>query len=43
MVTTEKLETIFSEIGNTFGFENIDAEYAPFRDLKIKWGATGSE
>jgi len=40
MVTTEKLETIFKKIGNTFGFESIDAEYAPFRDLKIKWVRT---
>lgn len=40
MVTSEKLERTFKEVGNLFGFENIDAEYAPFRDLKIKWVRT---
>ena len=36
MVTTEELDLTFQKVGNDFGFE-AKAEFAPFRDLKIKW------
>ncbi len=32
----------FQKVGNDFGIET-KAEFAAFRDLKIKWSATGSE
>ena len=43
MVTSEELDMTFKEVGNDFGFRNVSAEFSPFRDLKVKWRATGSE
>ena len=40
MVTSEELNMTFQKVGNDFGFENVEAEFAPFRDLKIKWVRT---
>ena len=37
MVTTEELGTIFSEIGNDLRLGDVTAEFAPYRDLKIRW------
>ncbi|MBQ7701855.1 MAG: hypothetical protein IJT54_05570 [Candidatus Methanomethylophilaceae archaeon] len=30
----------FQKVGNDFGFENVDSEFSPFRELKIKWCRT---
>ena len=43
MVTSEELDLTFQKVGNDFGFRNVSAEFSPFRDLKVKWRATGSE
>jgi len=40
MVTSEELASTFKEVGNDFGFGNVTAEYAPFRDLKVRWQRT---
>ena len=40
MVTKEELNEIFERIGNDFGYRDVTAEYAPFRDMKIKWSRT---
>ena len=40
MVTSEELNMTFQKVGNDFGFENVDAEFSPFRDLKVKWCRT---
>ena len=37
MTTTEELNATFEKVGNDFGFGNVTAEYAPFRDLKVRW------
>ena len=37
MVTTEELNMIFSKIGNDFHFTEVSAEFAPYRDLKVRW------
>ena len=37
MVTSEELDLTFKEVGNNFGYENVSAEFSPFRDLKVKW------
>lgn len=37
MVTSEKLDLIFKEVGNFLHFKEVKAEFAPFRDLKVKW------
>ncbi|MBE6522081.1 MAG: hypothetical protein E7Z62_02990 [Thermoplasmata archaeon] len=37
MVTSEELNLTFQKVGNDFGFENVEAEFSPFRDLKVKW------
>ena len=43
MSTTEEiLNATFKKVGNDFGYET-SAEYAAFRDLKVRWRATGSE
>ena len=34
MVTKEELNEIFERIGNDFGYSDVIAEYAPFRDMK---------
>ena len=36
MVTTEELNMIFSKIGNDFHFTEVSAEFAPYRDLKVR-------
>ena len=43
MVTSEELDLTFQKVGNDFGFSNVSAEFSPFRDLKVRWRATGSE
>ncbi len=40
MVTSEELNMTFQKVGNYFGFENVEAEFSPFEDLKIKWCRT---
>ena len=40
MVTSEELNRTFQKVGNDFGFENVEAEFLPFRDLKVKWCRT---
>ena len=40
MVTSEELDLTFQKVGNDFGFENVDAEFSPFRDLKVRWCRT---
>ena len=30
----------FQKVGNDFGFDNVEAEFSPFRDLKVKWCRT---
>ncbi len=40
MVTSEELDLTFKKVGNDFGFGNVTAEYAPFRDLKVRWQRT---
>jgi len=40
MTTTEELNATFQKVGNDFGFGNVTAEYAPFRDLKVRWQRT---
>ena len=40
MVTSEELNMTFQKVGNDFGFENVEAEFSPFRDLKVKWCRT---
>ena len=42
MLTTEELNTTFQKVGNDFGFKNVEAEFAPFRDVKIKWFRTSN-
>lgn len=37
MTTAEELELTFKEVGNDFGFRDVSASFAPFRDLKVKW------
>ena len=37
MVTATELESTFKEVGNYFGYGNVTAAFAPFRDLKVKW------
>ena len=37
MVTSEKLDLTFKEVGNFLHFKEVKAEFAPFRDLKVKW------
>ena len=37
MVTSEELNMIFSKIGNDFHFTEVSAEFAPYRDLKVRW------
>jgi len=39
MVTSEELDLTFKKVGNDFGIET-KAEFAAFRDLKIKWMRT---
>ncbi|WII07999.1 hypothetical protein PED39_02045 [Methanomassiliicoccales archaeon LGM-RCC1] len=39
MVTSEELNMTFQKVGNDFGIET-KAEFAAFRDLKIKWMRT---
>ncbi len=34
MVTKEELNEIFERIGNDFGYRDVTAGYAPFRDMK---------
>ena len=43
MVTSEELNMTFQKVGNDFRFENVDAEFSAYRDLKVRWCATGSE
>ena len=43
MVTTEELESAFANAGKDYGMANVSASFGPFRDLKVRWGATGSE
>ncbi|MBE6521810.1 MAG: hypothetical protein E7Z62_01565 [Thermoplasmata archaeon] len=40
MVTSEELDLTFQKVGNDFGFDNVSAEFSPFRDLKVKWQRT---
>jgi hypothetical protein len=40
MVTSEKLDLTFKEVGNFLHFKEVKAEFAPFRDLKVKWMRT---
>jgi len=40
MVTTEELEATFRKVGNDFGLGDVTAEFAPFRDLKLRWKRT---
>ena len=40
MTTAEELNSTFEKVGNDFGFGNISAEFAPFRDLKVRWQRT---
>ena len=40
MVTSEELNMTFQKVGNNFGFESVEAEFSPFRDLKVKWCRT---
>ena len=36
MVTSEELNATFAKVGNDFHFDEVSAEYAPFRDLKVR-------
>ncbi len=40
MVTSEELDLTFKQVANNFDMKGVKAEYAPFRDLKIKWSRT---
>ena len=40
MVTSEELNMAFQKVGNDFGFENVDAEFSAYRDLKVRWCRT---
>lgn len=40
MTTTKEQNATFQKVGNDFGFGNVTAEYAPFRDLKVRWQRT---
>ena len=40
MVTSEELNATFEKVGNDFHFDEVTAEFAPFRDLKIRWCRT---
>lgn len=40
MTTTEELDLTFKKVGNDFGFSDVSAEFAPFRDLKVRWQRT---
>lgn len=37
MNSDKMIKESFSIIGREFGYENVDAEFAPFKELKIKW------
>ena len=37
METEEVLRTKFKEIGKVYGYENVEAEFAPFKEFKVKW------
>ena len=39
----ETLHGIFKDAGEEFGVEVVSAEFQPFKDLKVRWSATGSE
>ena len=44
MVTTIQLTEAFQEASNILAHEmSVTAEFAPYRDLKVRWSATGSE
>lgn len=35
--TNATLTAIFAEVGSSYGYEEVSAEFAAFRDFKIKW------
>ena len=37
MVTSEELNATFEKVGNDFHFDEVTAEFAPYRDLKVRW------
>ncbi|MBE6521852.1 MAG: hypothetical protein E7Z62_01800 [Thermoplasmata archaeon] len=40
MVTSEELNATFEKVGNDFHFDEVTAEFAPYRDLKVRWCRT---
>ncbi|MBE6518759.1 MAG: hypothetical protein E7Z70_04360 [Thermoplasmata archaeon] len=40
MVTSEELNGTFKKVGNDFHFNEVTAEFAPYRDLKVRWCRT---
>ena len=40
MVTSEELNETFAKVGNDFHFDEVTAEFAPYRDLKVRWCRT---
>ena len=40
MVTSEELNATFAKVGNDFHFDEVSAEFAPYRDLKVRWCRT---
>ncbi len=37
MLSKEKLNELFAEIGSGFGYENVQAEFMAFKDIKVRW------
>jgi len=37
MEAEEALRAKFKEIGKVYGYENVEAEFAPFKEFKVKW------
>ena len=37
------LKEIFAEAAERYGVDVRSVEFSPFRDMKCRWGATGSE
>ncbi len=36
MVTSEELNATFEKVGNDFHFDEVTAEFVPYRDLRVR-------
>lgn len=37
MISEERLNALFSEAGKELGYDNVQAEYMAFKDIKVRW------